>query len=93
MNSPEDHPVSDLALHALHIIASSPSCTTLQRLHGTMPELRAGHLQPLIDRGWIVSQPPPRQSKDKGSRYSITDAGTAHIRRLVEISQAIPVIA
>lgn len=93
MNSPEDHPVSDLALHALHIIARCPSCTTLQRLHGTMPELRAGHLQPLIDRGWIVSQPPPRQSKDKGSRYSITDAGLAHIRRLVEISQAIPVIA
>jgi hypothetical protein len=93
MNSPEDHPVSDLALHALHIIARCPSCTTLQRLHGTMPELRAGHLQPLIDRGWIASQPPPRHSKDKGSRYTITDAGTAHIRRLVQVSQSVPVIA
>jgi len=93
MNSPEDHPLSDLALHALHIIARCPSCTTLQRLHGTMPELRASHLQPLIDRGWVASQPAQRHSKDKGSRYTITDAGTAHIRRLVQISQSVPVIA
>ncbi|MBN8422862.1 MAG: hypothetical protein J0L73_28395 [Verrucomicrobia bacterium] len=92
MNNPEDNPFSDLALHGLIILSRDTKPVTLQRLHGTMPMFRAAHFESAIARGWVRSQPPPRDSKDKGSRYTITDEGLAHIRHLVAVSQSMPVV-
>lgn len=92
MNTPEDTPFSDLALHGLLILSRDSKPVPLQRLHGMMPMFRAAHFDPAIARGWVLSQPPPRHSKDKGSRYTLTEAGLAHIRHLVNVSQSMPLL-
>ena len=92
MNNPEDTPFSDLALYGMLILARDTKPVPLARLHAAMPMFCAAHFESALSRGWVQSHIPPRHSKDKGKRYTLTDAGTAHIRRLVEISRAVPAI-
>lgn len=93
MDTPETLAFTDIALYALNILAHSAKHTaSRKRLDGLIPDFMCAHFQPAIDRGWVTSRPAPPSSKDTTSRFTLTDAGLSHLRRLVEISQSIPTI-
>lgn len=87
---PDALPISDLCLHALFRLGLNPkNAVSLSRLHGSITGLRADHLQPALDAGWITAASARRHSKSsKENYYRLTDRGESLLRCLVQLAQS-----
>lgn len=86
---------NDLTLHAmLHLNDSKNQEMSMFSLHQTIKYITAEQLQPAIERGWITTRTGTKKhaAASGGTIVELTEAGAAHLRRLGDISNAIPPI-